>query len=323
MSKNITKMAINLALSKFDLVAKQTLKSCDTAKQFVFSYIELTRSVDYSGAKRIIDKHTDLCEKHKLVAKLSPIKDPVAVADNFSKWVGSVGVLKSMKTAARQAKRVAVGTFAGAGLLAVYAPELLPKVGEVLNQVGMPGYLPVLAVASLIVAVPAIFTAKKVLKMRADAHFDGLASISFTKVLAKIFEAKGEYSSEVNRAIEAHDKEFGREFTDEETLSIHYDLNDGLSESKIVSRMSPSQQKTIKGLCKTLREDYFVDEYVVTNSVLTMLVEKGGNAKAVKAMLNSRILDKSLIDRFRIDPLSTVGGKRTVSNEHQSFDPSF
>jgi hypothetical protein len=320
MSTSLFKKSINAAVSKFDLVAQSTFQSCDTAKQFVSSYIELTRSEDYSGAKRILDKHTELCEKQKWVAKLSPIKDPVAVADNFSRWVGSVNVLKSLRSAVRQGKRVAVGTFAGAGVLALFAPELLPKVGAVLSRVGMPGYLPVLMVASLIVAIPAAITVKKVLKKHADADFVARANISFTKMLGTIYEAKGEYSPNVQRSFEEYEKEFARDFTAADTILISQALDQGLSETKIVSGMSPDQQKVIKGLSKTLREDYFVAEHVVTNAVLNMLVEKDGNSKAVKAMLNSRILDQGLIDRFGIDPLSTVGGKRKLPSE-QDFGP--
>lgn len=278
MSTELVRDTIKLAIGKFDEMAKEVYDSCNHLKEFVGSYNELTRAQDYTGAKRILDKYTELCGKNKILDKLNPIKDPVATADNFSRYVGSISVVKQVTSAIKQGKRYSLGTVAGASALNVLAPHLLPSIVMAIENSGIPQYATVITAVSLVVLAPGVLTARKTLKMKADATFDTTTTLP--------------------------------DFSVDEVGVIDLGLKHGLSESKMVSALSKDQKETITGLVKRVRDDFFVPEHLATAAVLTMLVEKEGKSKAVAAMLNSRVISKNLIDSFEIDPLATVGGKR-------------
>ena len=322
MSNLLVKRSIQAAVDKFDDLAKRTFESCDKARQFVSDYNELSRTQDYNSAKRIFDKFAELGEKYKFVGKFSPIKNPEASADWFSRKIGSVGVIKQAKSAIKHVKLISAGSVAGAGFFALF-PGLSPKIGLWLAGAGLAGYATVASVVAIFVLAPYALSIKKTLKMHEDTNFDSLARQKYTELVEKAGEANGVITPELQKEIAAYDKAYVRDFTTKQTTVISEGLKLGLSESFMVNNMSSDQRKTVEGIARTLRDDFFVPDHLLVAATLTMLVEKDGNSKAVKAMLNSRILDKSLIERFEIDPLSTVGGKRKETDHSADSSMSF
>jgi hypothetical protein len=288
MSTNLFKKSLQAATDVFDGVAARTFDSCDKASQFVSDYNELTRAQDYTGAKRIFDKLSDIFGKYKFVGDIPFIKDPAAGADWFSENVGSIAVVQQLKTAMKHYKLFSLGTIAGASALNTLAPNLFSDIALLLNNAGIPYYVTALTGVSLLVLTPGLITASKTMKMKAGADFDAAACEP--------------------------------DFSVDEVSVIDLGLKHGLSESKMVSVLSQDQKETIIKFAKRLRDDFFVPEHLATAAVLTMLVEKEGKSKAVDAMLKCRIISPDLITRFEIDPLTTVGGKPVPDDD---FDLRF
>ncbi|WP_274644024.1 hypothetical protein [Pseudomonas serbica] len=283
MSTTLFKKSLQAATDVFDGVAARTFDSYDKASQFVSDYNELTRAQDYTGAKRIFDKLSDIFGKYKFVGDIPFIKDPAAAADWFSETVGSIAVVQQFKNAMKHYKLFSLGTIAGASALNTLAPNLFSDIALLLNNAGIPYYVTALTGVSLLVLAPGMITGSKTLKMKSYADFDPATCEP--------------------------------DFSAKEVSAISEGLKNGRSESKMVSQLSGEQKDTIIGLAKRLREDFFVPEHLATTAVLTMLVEKEGKSEAVKAMFNCRIMSRDLITRFEIDPLSTVGGKPVPDDE--------
>lgn len=282
MSNELAKKAIAAAQKTFDSVA---LKLATPTKNYVTSYVELTRADDYSSSKRFVDKWMEVAKKRGLPEKFLP-KDPTAVADRFSRAVGSMESLQSFGAAFRKGKKVA--GYAGVGIVvaAVTSPETASNFISWIQGAGLGALVPVVAVAATYISFNFVKKSLGIHGMHKDAKFSDRAEKS------------------------KDDKKYLPDFSPETVDVIKQGLAQQQSEALMVSPVTPDQQKAVKKISKTLREEFFVPDHLATHATLTLLVEKEGNSKAVTAMLNSRHIEQSVIDRFGIDPLATYGGKR-------------
>jgi len=317
MSKQLAKKTISAAQSVFDSAAIKTVTS--PVKDYVASYVELTRADDYSGTKRIVDKYMEFAEKRGLPQMLKP-NDPAAAADRFSRVVGSMDSLKSFRKAWRYSKK-AVG-YAALGLagLTAYSPETGLKILDWVKEVGLGALVPVVGIAAVIISARFVHKSFQIHGMHRDAQFAANAqkdgSTLFGKGLEKLGKALDNESYReasnawITKQCEKHEKKYHPDFSPESVETIRQGLSLQQSEAVMVSPFTAEQQKAVKKISKALREEYFVPDHLATKATLTLLVESGGNSKAVAAMLNSRRIEQSVIDRFGIDPVATYGGKR-------------
>ena len=315
MSKGLTKKAIGAAQRAFDSAALKTVTS--PIKNYVSSYIELTRTEDYSGVKRIVDKYMEFAEKHDLSHKLRP-KDPVAFADKFSRAVGGMDSIQAFGAILRHSKTIiAVSTV---GLVAFSSPETTQKIMDWVHDSGLGAVSAVVSVAAVLITARFAYKSYEIHGMHKDAKFAENSQKDGSSLLKKGLEKLGKALDNesykkasdawVTKQCAKHEKKYKPDFSPDAVELITQGLAQQQSEAVLVSPFTPEQQKAIKKLSRFLRDEYFVPDHLATMASLTLLAESSGNSKAVAAMLNSRRIEQSVIDRFGIDPLATYGGKR-------------
>lgn len=301
------------ALNKFDAVANKTSATFKPVVDHFVDYVRLNRPDNYSGFKNKVIDVNEFSGKHSFLKSLVLKSDTVTKTSNFvSRYLGGTTAMAALSFTKKALK---VSIFIGAaGYLTrnLVNPEIVAgsKFLGVIAKVGLTSAVPYIAAGSAVLTGFALWAAYEVHQIRKAGTHEKRSQAHMDKMVTTMLEDGFGYSKKLNKLVTAYEKSFKPDFTPQQTQAIRDGLAQKRSESGIVADMTPSQAEAINKIVKTLTKQYFVPPTLALKAGLTMVVEMGGNVKALSDKLKSRHIEADWVDRFKMDPLATVAGSK-------------
>jgi hypothetical protein len=311
------KKKFSSAFNKIDTVFGKTYESCSSMLKNFNDCYEIARAERYSNVKNLListkKNYADVPFLNKLL--LSPNN-----ADWISRYVGGTTALSAVKLTLKLGKYT-VSVAGSLGVLSYLQPDLdmSNKLNAIMVSSGLIKFTPLTATAAVVMIGFTVYAARNLRKMYLDGQFDFSKNTLNHEIVRVAVKEGTKNSPKLESLLQVYRSQFKPDFLERATeLMSEVVLNKG-SESVFIAGLEKEQQDTINKLARKLSTAYFVPDHLLHNAALTLIVEAKGNAKAVMARLNSRIIDDDWVSRFQMDPLARAVSPKSRTDQALSM----